>query len=102
MMDRQAEALALMNWHVLCDRGEIVKAVVAKTEVLRTVAGVTITQLRDKHDPDKGMDFGVGLSCSAARSSAIIVGPTDWGRYHDRQTDLDCQRVPQFQLPHRL
>ena len=34
------------------NRGEIAKAVAARTEVLRSVPGLTIAQLRGKHDSD--------------------------------------------------
>jgi tetratricopeptide (TPR) repeat protein len=37
------------------NRREIAKAVAARTEVLRTVPGLTIAQLRGKHDSDKCM-----------------------------------------------
>jgi hypothetical protein len=59
--------------------GEIAKAVAAKTEGLRTVPGLTIAQLRGKHDSDKCMDLVLVFPAARPVPALSLSDATDWG-----------------------
>jgi len=61
------------------NRGEIAKAVAARTEMLRTVPGLTIAQLRGKHDSDKCMDLVLVFPAARPAPALSLPDATDWG-----------------------
>jgi hypothetical protein len=61
------------------NRGEIAKAVAARTEGLRTVPGLTIAQLGGKHDSDKCMDLVLVFPAARPVPALSLSDATDWG-----------------------